>query len=142
MLPKTCVLLLGAWEPGEVCNKTEQGLEPGWPWAHWLHPSRGLLQQPPLLVWVVVEDSPWDVLKDCVSDFASPLGLYLLGANFPLLSPAGCVHMSTKQGTCVRSVVPDYVTTGTVALQAPLSVGFSWQEYRRGVAISSSRGFS
>ena len=36
MLPKTCVLLLGAWEPGEVCNKTEQGLEPGWPWAHWL----------------------------------------------------------------------------------------------------------
>ena len=30
MLPKMCVLLLGAWEPGEVCNKTEQGLEPGW----------------------------------------------------------------------------------------------------------------
>ena len=30
MLPKMWVLLLGAWEPGEVDNNTEQGLEPGW----------------------------------------------------------------------------------------------------------------
>ena len=30
MLPKMWVLLLGAWEPGEVGNNTEQGLEPGW----------------------------------------------------------------------------------------------------------------
>ena len=39
-------------------------------------------------------------------------------------------------------VVSDSVTPCTVACQAPLSLGLSWQEYLEWVAISSSRGSS
>ena len=39
-------------------------------------------------------------------------------------------------------VVSDSVTPWTVACQAPLSLGLSWQEYLEWVAISSSRGSS
>ena len=35
-----------------------------------------------------------------------------------------------------------FATPWTVARQAPLSIGFSWQEYWSGFAISSSRGSS
>ena len=49
-----------------------------------------------------------------------------------------CVCACTQSLSCVWL----FVTPWTVACQAPLSMGFSRQEYWRGVAISSSRGSS
>ena len=87
-------------------NKTEQGLELSWALSPRALSFQGLLSQPSLPVWMVMEDLPWDVLKGRISDFASPFGLHLLGANFPPLSTAECIHaVYQARHVCVLSRV-------------------------------------
>ena len=70
------------------------------------------------------------------------------GLTSDAISPASSLHGGgVAAGACLllllsRSVVSDSVTSWTVALQAPLSMGFSRQEYWSGLLFPSSGDFS
>ena len=66
-----------------------------------------------------------------------------LYAKFPYAG--GCIYgysAYVPMCVCMLSSVRLFVTLWTVACQAPLSMGFSRQEYWNGLSMSSSRGWN
>ena len=111
------------------------------PWVYMCSPSQSQI----LLIYLCfVKDSPspnivtWEVNVSDISEFivlVLPIDIYKLALEkvFYLRIP---LNLTVK--VLVTQVVPDSVTPWTVAHQAPLSMGFSRQEYWSGLPRTPS----